>query len=170
MNFISTVSTYYASGQVSRREYHHGEDTELKSWYYGDGTNKDGQLEKHFFIDSDGKLEGEIRSWYRNGHVREKCFHKNGERNGEHKTWYENGHPCSQKFYSYECRVGEWKYWKRDGNRDCKNYSVYYGDERCYYFNLRNKLAILRIKRSILSRFFTQIITPYLLFDLLKSF
>jgi hypothetical protein len=53
----------------------------------------------HFFKDDIGRYQGECKSWYDNGQLREHCFWLNGRRQGEYNWWYEDGTFLSHVFY-----------------------------------------------------------------------
>jgi antitoxin component YwqK of YwqJK toxin-antitoxin module len=54
---------------------------------------------EHYFIDENGQKQGEYKSWYSNGQLREHGFFVDGKLHGEFKWWHENGHLYTHCFY-----------------------------------------------------------------------
>lgn len=63
----------------------------------------------------DGKLEGERKTWHRNGNLDTWGFYRNGEKHGEQKEWYGNGQMCKHSFYQNGKMEGECKTWGVNG-------------------------------------------------------
>jgi antitoxin component YwqK of YwqJK toxin-antitoxin module len=70
---------------------------------------------EHYFIDENGQKQGEYKSWYSNGQLREHGFFVDGKLHGEFKWWHENGHLYTHCFYVDGKRHGEYKWWHDNG-------------------------------------------------------
>ena len=53
----------------------------------------------HYFLDAQGRFQGEYKSWYVNGTLWEHSFFVNGRLHGERKWWDEDGTLWSHRFY-----------------------------------------------------------------------
>ena len=79
-------------------------------------TNKLEMQNEH--MESDGKREGECKSWYENGQLRERCMYKDGQKEGECKFWYnleESTQLYDQSMYKNGKKEGEYKRWRKNG-------------------------------------------------------
>lgn len=87
-----------------------------------------GQAERHCFYLND-MLHGEHKMWFENGQIREHSFLIDGNYHGEFKEWHENGQPSRHCFAVNNKRHGEYKSWDKDGRlRD-----------HCFFVNDREK-------------------------------
>jgi len=59
---------------------------------------KNGQLHVHDHFKND-KSDGECKNWDRNGQLRIHCYYKNNKLDGEYKEWYENGQLREHCYY-----------------------------------------------------------------------
>jgi len=72
-----------------------------------------GRYDEYYEID--GKLDGEYKSWHRNGQLCFRCYYKDGQLDGEYKEWHDNGQLGVRSLYKCGERNGEYKYWNNHG-------------------------------------------------------
>ena len=53
----------------------------------------------HYFIDTQGRFQGEYKSWHSKGNMCEHCFYVDSKLHGERKRWHEDGTLWSHRFY-----------------------------------------------------------------------
>ena len=75
----------------------------------------DSKYKAHWFEDENGKKQGEYRSWWDNGTLKEHCFLKDGELQGEYRSWCENGTLKEHCFFKDGKLQGEYKEWYDNG-------------------------------------------------------
>ena len=57
-------------------------ELEKKTTYYENGNK-----EEEYWINKNGRLEGEYKSWHENGNKGAECNYKNGKFEGEFRSW-----------------------------------------------------------------------------------
>ena len=75
-----------------------------------------------------GKLDGECKTWYRNGQIEFQEFYKDDMRDGDTKCWWPNGQLEYHDVYSQGILHGECKSWDRNGHLKFRRF---YRDGRC---------------------------------------
>lgn len=79
----------------------------------------------HYFVDEKGQLQGEYKSWHKNGQLCTYCFYVNGELHGAYRVYWDNGQTHIHCFYVNGDRHGEYKSgWYNAAERD-----------HCFYVN-----------------------------------
>ncbi len=76
--------------------------------YYDDGA----KLSKVIYVD--GKFDGDVKFWYRNGNLQSKGAYKNGVPVGKHTEWHENTYPKSVTFYDKKGKPMSYTEWNQD--------------------------------------------------------
>ena len=69
----------------------------------------------HYFIDAQGRYQGEYKEWYGNGNMWMHCFYVDGKLHGERKYWDPEGNICTHCFDVDGKLHGEHKWWNKDG-------------------------------------------------------
>jgi hypothetical protein len=122
MIFLSTlILSVLTSCQLKEKEYY---DT--------------GELKKEYSLNSDGKIEGEMILYDKEGNVRDVINYKNGIKEGEAKGFYDNGQLRIQVNFTNNSRDGISKaYYKNGQIESVVNYKkgVFHGDLMFYYDN-----------------------------------
>ena len=54
---------------------------------------------EHYFVDDQGRKQGEFKYWYENGQLRIHKFYRDGKLYGESKSWYDNGQLETHRFF-----------------------------------------------------------------------
>lgn len=75
----------------------------------------DWKEKEEYWVDSEGKKQGECKRYHENGQLWEHCFYKDRKREGEYKTYYENGQPRKHCFYKDGKLEGEYKDYHENG-------------------------------------------------------
>jgi len=88
------------------------------SGYEGEGENRsyyfNGQLKETSFY-KNNEINGETRGWYPNGQLKELKYYKNNYPDGEFKRWDETGQIYEHGFVKNARLYGEYKTWSRKG-------------------------------------------------------
>ena len=71
---------------------------------------------QHYFKDELGRRQGEYKSWYENGQLKDHDFFVDNYLHGECKRWWDNGHLQLHGFYNTFDQAGEFKSWHEDGH------------------------------------------------------
>src|ERR1019366_3121208 len=102
---------YYPTG-VKKNEYEYkaGEEIKQRNFY------KTGKLEYEVTV-ANKKYEGDVTKYYKNGHIKEKSFFKEGNREGKYESYYNVSEKQLQSEGIYEKGevVGEWKSYHQNG-------------------------------------------------------
>ena len=77
----------------------------------------------HYFIDENGHIHGEYKSYYDNDQLWEHSFYLNNKRHGEYKYYHENGQLWEHSFYQNGKLHGEYKIYCDNGKLD---YTTFY--------------------------------------------
>jgi antitoxin component YwqK of YwqJK toxin-antitoxin module len=70
---------------------------------------------EHYFEDEFGQIQGEFKSWHKNGQPRIHCYFVDGKVHGEYKQWYPNGQLERHCYYVDGKLHGEYKWWNENG-------------------------------------------------------
>ena len=94
-------------------------ELEKKTTYYVNGNKK-----QEYWINKNGKLEGECKTWHENGNKWVERNYKNGKLEGEYKAWYPNGN----KGIEANCKKGKeegiTKQWEEKGRLELWEYII----------------------------------------------
>jgi antitoxin component YwqK of YwqJK toxin-antitoxin module len=103
---LEIYETFYPSGLIQQRESRKNYGTregDRKYWY------DNGQLWLEEFYQN-GVLEGESKSYYRDGTPEQRGHYIQGKLDGIQEEWHPNGKLKSQEYYKYQRREGEQKH------------------------------------------------------------
>jgi antitoxin component YwqK of YwqJK toxin-antitoxin module len=70
---------------------------------------------QHYFVDENGDLQGEYKSYYDNDQLWEHAFFQNGKHHGEYKRYHDNGQLWVHSFYLNGKLHGEFKLYHDNG-------------------------------------------------------
>jgi antitoxin component YwqK of YwqJK toxin-antitoxin module len=70
---------------------------------------------QHYFIDENGKKQGEYKWWWSNGKIWEHRYYVDDKRHGEYKAWHLNGQLSRHCYYVDGKLHGEFKLWHENG-------------------------------------------------------
>ena len=102
-NILAVIFLFLFSGSVS------GEDLDVQRKYWDNGKLK---ALAHF---KNGKREGLMTSWYKNGRKGETYISKNGKRERKTTKWYPSGKKKSTSHYKNVIENGLKKEWDEYG-------------------------------------------------------
>ena len=57
---------------------------------------------RHYFLDAQGRMQGEAKLWWDNGTMWEHCFFVDDMIHGERKVWRKDGTLMSHAFYAHD--------------------------------------------------------------------
>jgi antitoxin component YwqK of YwqJK toxin-antitoxin module len=92
-----------------------------------------GQVSTSMYFNENGDLEGEYKSYYRSGQLRERATYVGHDnlRDGKVISFYEDGQVESEGQYDEGAKVGRWTYYRTDGEID---HEMEYGNkDRTFY-------------------------------------
>lgn len=70
---------------------------------------------KHEIPKTDGKLEGWVRLYWRNGQIKRETFYKNHQRHGLERLWNQKGVLIDEGSYYKGVPIGLHRQWYEDG-------------------------------------------------------
>ena len=107
--FTGTVNEYHPNGELSfEGVYKDGKSVREVAWW----DNGILMIESHYI---DGELEGEFRSWHRNGEQDSVFNYKNGVRQGMQRMWHDNGQLAEEVSYLDGKPFSARRKWTRGG-------------------------------------------------------
>lgn len=71
--------------------------------------------EEHYFVDADGKLQGEFTGWYNNGEISERCSYLDNQLHGEYRAWIGTDQIWKHCFYINGKLCGAYRNWYTTG-------------------------------------------------------
>ena len=94
-------------------------ELEKKTTYY-----ENGKKGEEYWINKNGKLNGEYKSWYENGNKWEERNYKNGKLAEERKKWYKNGNKGEESYCKKGLEEGIIKRWNEKGKLELWEYRI----------------------------------------------
>ena len=94
-----------------------GEEPEVKREYWGEGKLKS---ERHY---KDGKADGFLTIWHKNGRKHFKTHFKDGKKDGLAASWYPDGKKRYEKNYKNGKENGRFTIWYQNGQKHCAAFS-----------------------------------------------
>ena len=83
---------------------------------------KNGVIEMRGMM-TDGKRDGNWKSWYEDGSPWSETTFEEGKKNGKTTTWYGNNKKRYEGFYENDVEAGRWTFWAENGKvQSTQNY------------------------------------------------